>query len=120
MEGPSVNATDAPCASEGCTSQSGIRPRTAGTVQVAIEGIFQDLLAGIKIEEALKHLDRGLKEDVEVTNYDDSARGEEMTEMEAPSDKWSKELSRYLVDEILKTELADAMMLLGEFHFKIS
>lgn len=114
MEEASIAATEIPSQLDDFIGDTNKNSRSDAAVEPVIEGIFQDLMLGVRVEEALNHQIKSSKGDVKAL-YTEIEGREAWTKTEDPSNRWLRELGKELMDAGVGAELAQALVALGQF-----
>lgn len=114
MEGAEI-ATEIPPQLDNFTGDANKNSRSDAAVQSVIEGIFEDLMLGVRVEEALNHQIKSSKGDVKALYTEGEEGGETWTRTEDPSNRWLRELGKELMGAGGGAELAQALVALGQF-----
>lgn len=88
--------------------------RSGGPVQSAVEGIFEDLMLGVRVEEELNDHIKNSKGDAKALHIEGEVGGGAWAKTEAPSNRWLRELGRDSMDAGVGAELAHALVALGK------
>lgn len=87
--------------------------RSGGAVQSAVEGIFEDLMLDVRVEQALDHHTKNSKGDAKASNTEGEVGGGAWAKTEAPLNRWLRELGKGSMDASVGAELAQALVALG-------
>lgn len=119
MEEVSIDATDIPCGWGYSVEHAGTDLSSGGAVLSTVERIFEDLMLGVRVEEALNHQFESLRGGAGELYAGDEVGGEEawLETEEVLSIRWFRALGTDLmdtVDTVARAELAQALVVLGE------
>lgn len=89
------------------------------TVNITVEEIFRDLMTDThQAEEILKNQVNSLNFDRKELDLEENTAEDRESVAKAPSDRWLKALGAGSVNATIRTELVEALVVLGEFVLK--
>lgn len=89
------------------------------TINIAVEEIFRDLMTDThQAEEVLKNQLNSLNFDRKELDLEENTAEDRESVARAPSDRWLKALDVGSVNATIRTELVEALVVLGEFVLK--
>lgn len=120
MEEVSIDATDIQHNLVGSVEHANMNSCCDGTTRSVVEGIFEDLMLGVRIEEGLDRRIRPLKGNAEESYVGNEVRGRAWAKTENLSGRWLRELGMDVMDTAPKVELAEVLVVLGELCPNVS